>query len=188
MFKFLSFLFGTRQVSAPQAKNNLNFPDSVTLNDVQLTGNGKGVRKRFGIKIYEMALYLPAAATTAEQVVAMLGPKQLRFVAMRRLSGSMLGAALLNGMRKNLPSGQEARFLPYTDKIVEVIKSQPEIGEGHTFRIDLLPESGAHFYVNDELKGEPIHAPGFNEALIGIWLGRYPADADLKSNLLAGKI
>lgn len=181
------FLFGKRKASAPQGNKNLYFPASVMLGNAQLMRNGKGVRKRFGMEVYEMALYLPTATITAKQAVAAFGPKQLRFVAKRRLSGGTLGAALLGGMRKNLPVGQEAHFLPYIGKIVEIFKSQPDISVGQTFRIDLLPDRGTHFYIDDHIKGEPIYAPGFNEALLGVWLGRRPADADLKGKLLAGK-
>ncbi|MFZ1326192.1 MAG: chalcone isomerase family protein [Candidatus Contendobacter sp.] len=181
------FLFGKRKASALQGNKNLYFPASVMLGNVQLMCNGKGVRKRFGMEVYEMALYLATANITAKQAVAASGPKQLRFVAKRRLGGGMLGTALLNGMRKNLPAGQEAFYLPYIGEIVKIFKTEPDISEGQTFRIDLLPNRGTHFYIDDKLKGKPIQASGFNEAVLGIWLGRRPADADLKAKLLVGK-
>ena len=180
------FLFGKRKSSAPQDKENPYFPASVLLDGSRLTRNGQGTRKRFGIRMYDMALYLPAATADAERAIALPGPKQLRFVARRPLSGGVLGVAMLNGLRKNLLPGQETRFLPHTHQIVRVFKSQPDVSAGHTFRIDLLPDRGAHFYIDDDPKAEPIHAPGFNEAVMGIWLGRHPADSDLKRNLLAG--
>ncbi|MEI2645775.1 MAG: chalcone isomerase family protein [Candidatus Competibacter sp.] len=180
------FLFGKRKVAESQAKKNFSFPDSVMLDNVQLARNGEGVRKRFGMEIYEMALYLSSATTDARQAIALPGPKQLRFVAKRRLVGGMLGTALLNGMRKNLPVGQEAFYLPYIGEIVKIFKTEPDIREGQTFRIDLLPDRGTHFYIADQLKGKPIQASGFNEAVLAIWLGRRPVDADLKRNLLAG--
>lgn len=180
------FLFGRRKFTESKARKNFSFPDSVMLDNVQLVRNGEGVRKRFGMEIYEMALYLSRATADAKQAIALPGPKQLRFVAQRRLGGGMLGTALLNGMRKNLPAGQEAFYLPYIGEIVKIFKTEPDIREGQTFRIDLLPNRGSHFYIDDKLKGKPIQASGFNEAVLGIWLGRRPADADLKRNLLAG--
>lgn len=170
----------------PRERENSYFPASVPLDDIPLTRNGRGVRKRFGISMYEMALYLPMAVTSAEQALALRGPKQLRFVAQRSLSGGVLGVAMLNGLRKNLRPGQEAYFAPYTKQIIQVFKSQPDVGKDHTFRIDLLPNRGAYFYIDDDLKAAPIHAPGFNEAVMGIWLGRHPVDSELKRNLLAG--
>lgn len=180
------FLFGRRKIAESRAKKQFSFPDSVTLDNVQLARNGEGVRKRFGMEIYEMALYLSVATSDAKQAITLPGPKQLRFVAKRRLGGGMLGTALLNGMRQNLPAGQEAFYLPYIGEIVKIFKTEPDIREGQTFRIDLSPNRGAHFYIDDKLKGKPIQAPGFNEAVLGIWLGRRPVDADLKRNLLAG--
>lgn len=184
--KMFDFLWGKRKSSARQALENPYFPPSVPLDHLPLTRNGQGVRKRFGLQIYDMALYLPAATTSAEQALAMPGPKQVRFVAKRSLSGGVLGVAMLNGLRQNLLPGQETRFAPYTKKIIQVFKSQPDVEKDHTFRIDLVPDRGAYFYIDDDLKEEPIYAPDFNEAVMRIWLGPHPADADLKRNLLAG--
>lgn len=184
--KMFNFLWGKRKSSARQALENPYFPPSVPLDHLPLTRNGQGVRKRFGLQMYDMALYLPTATTTTEQALAMPGPKQVRFVAKRSLSGGVLGVAMLNGLRKNLLPGQETRFAPHTHKIIQVFKSQPDVGKDHTFRIDLLPDHGACFYIDDDLKAAPIHAPGFNEAVLRIWLGQYPVDAELKRHLLAG--
>ena len=183
----LEFLFGRRKALEPGAKKNFSFPDSVTLENVHLTRNGEGVRKRFGMEVYEMALYLTEATTEAKQAIAAPGPKQLRFLAKRRLGGGMLGTALLHGMRKNLPEGQEAFYLPYIGEIVKIFKTEPDIRAGQTFRIDLSPDRGTHYYIDGKLKGRPIQASGFNEAMLGIWLGRHAVDADLKRKLLAGK-
>ena len=94
------FLFGKRKSSATQDKENPYFPASVLLDDSRLTRNGQGTRKRFGIQMYDMALYLPVATADAERAIALPGPKQLRFVARRPLSGGVLGVAMLNGLRK----------------------------------------------------------------------------------------
>jgi hypothetical protein len=47
-----------------------------------------------------------------------------------------------------------------------------------------VPDSGTHVLVNGAAKGKPIPDEGFYRAILKIWLGDKPADADLKRGLL----
>lgn len=159
-------------------------PPSVQLNGVTLVRNGAGVRKRFGIPVYRMAVYLPAKAGSAQAAIGMPGPRQIRMVALRSISGDTLASAFLNGVRKNTSAENSTAYLEKMGQVIGIFRTEDSVEAGQTFHVDLLPESGAFFFINGKLKGEPIVSAGFNEAILSIWLGEEPADSGLKSALL----
>lgn len=161
-------------------------PPEVQLNGTTLVRNGAGTRKRFGISVYEMALYLPGKTRDAAMAIDMPGAKQVRLVALRDISGDTLASAFLNGVRKNTPAEQQKAYLSQLGQIISIFRTQESIAENSNFHMDLLPEDGAFFYISGTLKGDPIRVPGFNEAILSIWLGDEPADSNLKQDLLAG--
>src|SRR5688572_27617935 len=57
---------------------DVNVPDSITVADSALVLNGAGVRKRFFVKVYVGALYLPSKETKAEAIVNAPGAKSVR--------------------------------------------------------------------------------------------------------------
>lgn len=151
-----------------------------------LIRNGVGTRKRFGIPVYDMAVYLSEKTQDAQTAITMPGAKQIRLVALRNIKGDVLASAFLNGVKANSPADVRSMYIKELGQIIKIFKGQDSVAKNHTFHIDLLPNEGAFFYINEELQGKVLHIPGFNEAILGIWLGESPADADLKSNLLLG--
>ncbi len=55
---------------------------------------------------------------------------------------------------------------------------------GDSFQIDWLPGVGTVITVQGKVQGEPFKEPEFFNALMGIWLGKSPADWQLKEALL----
>ena len=55
---------------------------------------------------------------------------------------------------------------------------------GDSFGVDWIPGVGTQVLVNGQPQGEPIREPEFFRALLRIWLGDKPADAQLKDQLL----
>lgn len=176
----------TRSADIQQNIMQQFLPPEVQLDGSTLIRNGSGTRKRFGISVYEMALYLPEKTKDATTAVGMPGAKQVRMVALRDISGDTLASAFLNGIRKNAPAEQKAAYLKQLGQIISIFRTQDSIVKNNTFHMDLLPQGGAFFYISGTLKGEPIRVPGFNEAILSIWLGEEPADDNLKQALLTG--
>jgi hypothetical protein len=52
--------------------------------------------------------------------------------------------------------------------------------------LDFLPDAGTQVTVNGVSKGKPIPGEDFYGALLKIWLGDKPVDADLKKAMLGG--
>ena len=55
---------------------------------------------------------------------------------------------------------------------------------GEVIALDFVPDSGTRVLVNGAAKGKPIPDEGFYRAILKVWLGDKPVDADLKRGLL----
>lgn len=161
-------------------------PSDVVLDEAVLQCNGVGVRKRFGVSVYKMAVYLPKKTKDANKAIYMPGVKQIRLLALRNISGDTLASAFLAGIRKNAKEENQTAYLEQLGDILDIFKTEDSIAKGQTFHIDLFPDKGAFFHINEEQKGDSICMPGFNEAILSIWLGENPADEGLKADILAG--
>lgn len=183
----LDWLLGSKKNGEANSGDEDSFlPPDVVLDETVLKCNGVGVRKRFGVSVYKMAVYLPQKTKDASAAIYMPGIKQIRLLALRNIGGDTLASAFLAGIRKNAKEENQTAYLEQLGDILSIFKTEDSITKGQTFHIDLLPEKGAFFYINEEQKGAPICMPGFNEAILSIWLGDNPVDEGLKEDILAG--
>ena len=66
-----------------QATPNTPFAAEAQVQGTPLVLNGAGTRFRVVFKVYDMALYTPRKVSTPEDLLALPGPKLLRFTALR---------------------------------------------------------------------------------------------------------
>jgi hypothetical protein len=150
--------------------------------DLQL--NGAGIRFRFVVKVYTAGLYLAARAATPEAVLAAPGPKRLHVVMLREIDANELGRLFTRGMQNNAPRETFAKSIPGTVRMGEIFAARKRLKAGDSFSVDWLPGTGTQVLVNGQSQGAPIAEPEFFNALLLIWLGNDPADAQLKDALL----
>lgn len=156
---------------------------------VQIAGqtvhlNGKGIRYRAVVKVYEIGLYTAAKVNSAEQLAATAGPKRLQLITLRELTGDMLGVAMVQGMQDNAPAGERVKLVAHMERLSRIFGSEPQVPAGTLLNIDYVPGKGTVFYLNGEQKGEFVTDPTYFTAVARIWLGPKPADANLKDALL----
>ena len=146
--------------------------------------NGKGIRYRAVVRVYEIGLYTTAKVNSAEQLVAIAGPKRLQLVTLRELTGDMLGVAMVQGMQDNAPAGERVKLITHMERLSRIFGSEPQVSAGSLLNIDYIPGKGTAFYLNGEQKGDFVTDPAYFAAVARIWLGPKPADANLKYALL----
>jgi hypothetical protein len=66
----------------------------------------------------------------------------------------------------------------------DIFSSRKKLTTGESFAVEWLPGTGTVISVNGKPEGAPIKEPEFYSALMKIWLGKAPADAQLKEALL----
>lgn len=147
--------------------------------------NGMGVRyKAVIIKVYAAGLYLGTKATTPAAVMAAPGPKRMHIVMLRDIDANELGKLFTQGMEKNSSREDFTKSINGTVRLAELFVRKKRLKAGDSFSVDWLPDKGTVVLVNGMQEIEPIREPEFFNTLLSIWLGKQPADSQLKSALL----
>jgi hypothetical protein len=156
--------------------------------NARLQLNGAGVRYKLVIKVYTAGLYLQNKAATPEAVLAAPGPKRLTITMLRDIDGNELGKLFTRGMQDNATREEFAKSIPGTIKMGEIFATRRKLNAGEWFAVDYVPGTGTIISVNGKPAAEPIREPEFFAALMHIWLGKNPADSQLKDALLGKAI
>ena len=164
----------------------VKYERALTLAGTPLQLNGAGVRYKVIFKVYTAGLYLGAKAGTPETVLAAPGPKRLHIVMLREIDANELGKLFTKGMEQNAPREEFSKSIAGVLRMSDIFSAKKKLAVGENFSVDWIPGSGTVVTVNGVAQGEPIKEPEFFQALMKIWLGKSPADAQLKE-LLLGK-
>jgi Chalcone isomerase-like len=161
--------------------------DSVKLSGASgpdLVLNGAGLRTRYRFKVYVAALYLPEKKSSAKEVIALKGAKRVQLWLMRDVAADEMSNALAEGLNANLSSAELEKLKAQIQQLNATLVALRELKEGDVMTFDLLPGAGTRISVNGQLSGTPIAGDDFHAALLKIWLGENPVQAELKKALL----
>ena len=154
--------------------------------DQKLVLNGAGLRKRAFFNVYVIGLYLPEKKTAAAEAIAASGPKRVVIHMMRDVEAAQFTDALLEGLIANLPEQEMKSATNPMQKLSEMMATVKVARSGMRFTLEWVPNKGTVFSMNDKALGPPIEGADFYRALMRIWLGERPVQADLKKALLGG--
>jgi len=181
----LPLMLGTQLALAAEVAG-VKVDERAKLGSSELQLNGAGVRTRLFFKVYVGALYLPERKSSATEVLALRGAKRVSMALLRDLTARQLTDALEEGIRAN---SSEAELAALKERIEALVATMKEIGsakEKTVITLDFLPESGTRVTVDGEPRGKTVPGEDFFVALLRIWLGEKPVDADLKKAMLGG--
>ena len=165
----------------------VKFDDTMKVGAGDTVINGVGVRGVLFIKGYAMALYLPQKSAAAGEAIAMKGAKRVRIVLLRDTSGETFADALPSGIRKNHNEQEVAPLNTRIEALKATMLAITNTPKGAVIHFDWLPELAGgitRLTINGEKKGEDIPGEDFYRAVLKIWLGEQPVQADLKEGLL----
>jgi len=186
----LSVLLGSLIIVSAQAATvvrGIAFPDTVECGQQTLQLNGAGVRVKVIFDIYAASLYLPRKQSSAETALGLPGPKSVQAVMLRDLTSDEFVGAMIKGFKDNNSASDQARLAPQLERLQGMMQSVGKAPKGTVLRLDFVPGSGTRITVDGQVRGADIPGDDFYQALMRIWLGPKPVDADLKSALLGGK-
>ncbi len=166
------------------AVGGVNFERQLTVQGNPLQLNGAGLRYKAVFKVYAAGLYLPKTAHTADEVAAQPGAKRMSITMLRDIDSNELGKLFTRGVEDNMPRTQFAKLVPGLIRMSDIFSSHKKLVAGDVFTIDWVPGQGTLISVKGQPQGEPFKEPEFFNALLGIWLGKAPADHLLKEALL----
>jgi hypothetical protein len=167
-------------------KEGVRLEPGVQVSGAALQLNGAGLRTRVFFKVYVAALYVPQKSDNAATLLAQKGPRRIQISMLRNVDADTFSGALNEGLRNNLSEAQLAGFKPQIEALGAVFQSVGEARKGDTILIDYVPEAGTRIVVNGQARGNAIAGEDFYAALLRVWLGDKPVDADLRKGLLGG--
>ena len=169
-----------REVAGVVLPETLQIPDNATA----LHLNGAGIRKKAFFKIYVAGLYMPSHQTTPDHIVNLAGPKRIHMHFLyKEVKQEKLIKGWQEGFRNNLDDAGFEELAPRLTKFNSLFRTMKR---GEVIDLDYLPNVGTRVWINGELKGQ-IEGAEFYSALLKVWLGESPADANLKDAFLEGK-
>ena len=157
--------------------------ESATVAGTTLTLNGAGVGTRLMFKVYAMGLYLQTRASNPRDAMSVDGPRRLRIVLLRDVSGEDFDDAVTSSATDDKDC--DPRISEQMANLGRTIARQPQgLRKGDTLTLDWVPGTGTVIELNRRPLTEPLRDVAFYQALLNIWLGDKPADLRLKTRLL----
>jgi hypothetical protein len=177
---------GALAQAQPTELEGVKLAPSAQVGPTTLVLNGAGLRTRVFFKVYVAALYVPQKTTDAQVLLADKGPRRMVISMLRNVDAATFAQALTDGLRDNHTEAQLAAMKAQSEALVTNLKLAGEARKGDAIHFEYTPELGTRIIVNGQARGNPIAGADFFNAVLRVWLGDKPADADLKTGLLGG--
>ncbi len=179
-----ALLFGIGQQASALEVGGINFAPQVEVNGSKLELNGAGVRYKAVFKVYAAGLYVGRKAGSLDDILKAPGPKRMSITMLRDIDAAELGKLFSRGMEDNMDRAAFVQLIPGIMRMSQIFSDHKKLMAGDSFTLDWVPGQGLSIAVKGKVQGAPFKEPEFFAALLGIWLGRQPADWQLKNALL----
>lgn len=165
----------------------VKFDDTATLAGKPLLLNGAAMRQILFIKFFAVGLYVEKKSTNPAEILAATGPKRVSIQLQRETNSDELGQAFVTALNKNNTKEEKAKIVAQTTAFGEIFAGLGTMKKGDFMTLDWIPGKGTVTSYNGKTLGEPLPDLAFFNAVLRIWLGESPAQADMKPALLGVK-
>ncbi len=165
----------------------VKFADQVEAAGQPLVLNGAGLRRKFIFKVYAMALYLPARATSAAAAIDATGPKRVEIAMLRDVDAQTFSDALREGIEANHSEAEVKALEPRLKQLEAVMQKVGTAKDGMRIWLDWVPGAGTQVSIDGAPADAPIPGEDFYRALLRIWLGPHAVQDNLKQALLGAR-
>jgi len=179
-----AFLALTADFASAAEVAGVRVDDQAKSGNADLVLNGAGLRKKLFFKIYVAALYLPKKTANAGEIIDSREPRRITLHLVRDLDADALIGALKEGLQHNHSESELAALKPDIERFEGVMRAVGNARIGDVVGIDFSGDATVVSF-NGQARGS-IPGAAFGRALLKVWLGDKPADADLKRALLGG--
>lgn len=157
--------------------------DKIQMGSYNLVLNGAGIRAKFVVDVYVVALYLSKKVHDEETLFADKGPKRISLHMLRDVKSSLFSNGLNASILANQTEAEMVTLEKKVDELMHIISAYNELKEGGNINLDYWPGVGTKVMINGEHKGT-IEGDDFYRALLRIWVGKRPVNHSLKDVLL----
>ncbi len=178
-------VLGLLALQAPAREvQGVRYEESIDLAGTRLQLNGAGTRYKAVFKVYTAGLYLSRKARTEAEAQLAPGAKRLTLTFVREIGSEELGRLFIKGIKSNTPNEEYTRIVGSVMRMSQVFYEARKMKVGETINMDWVPGKGTLISIRDVPVGDPFPEPEFYAALLRIWIGKDPADWQLKDALL----
>ena len=167
--------------------SRISDPETRFQGGAELRLNGTGVRAVAWFKGYVVGLYLPHAASTASEAVAMPGPKRLQLRMLQTVPAEEFVKALNKGVTRNSTAQELAVLKAPLAQFARQVGALGQVRQGDVIDLDHQPGEGLAMRVNGTLRGDPVPGDALFAAVLRSFVGDRPYDQKLKAGLLGRK-
>lgn len=160
------------------------FDGTLRLGGADLVLNGVGVRRRFFLPVYVGALYVPQRSSDPETLLAQRGPRRMSMRFVRDVEAELFMNSLDVGMRRHYSPQQLEAWREQWQTLTGVIANIVVARRADHVTWDYTPHAGARVMQNSVAITPTMSGEDFYNAVLRVWLGPHPADAELKRGLL----
>lgn len=183
-YLWIALLLVLTQLASAMEVHGVRLEDSVRVNGNELQLNGAGIRTKYFFKVYVAGLYVPAKTRDAESVIGSKQPRRLTLNMLRKMDAGDIHEALFNGLTENNSYEQIEVLRTRIQQLEAILNAVKVVDAGDAIAFDFLPGQGTRVIVKGQVK-DVIAGDDMAQALLRIWLGKKPAQSDLKKALLA---
>ena len=157
--------------------------DKITVANQTLQLNGAGLRKKFVVKVYAGALYLPAKQSNAATIITTDAPRRMVMHFLYSVTKSQMAEAWSEGLADNTPNAS-----PEVKTAFKTLESWMEdVPKGNRIVVTYVPGTGTTVEVNGKSKGT-LGGKAVADAILNTWIGPDPGPgADFKKAVLGQK-
>jgi len=176
---FCLFVFLNIGYAQTKKYHGVTFYTETKVGDTPVVINGAGLRTKYFMDMYVVALYLKKKSTDAVKVITANEEMAMHI----KITSSMVTCdrfkeavteGFANATQGKATKEDQKKFMGYLSESFSV---------GDKIYLDYIPEKGVKVTKNGEYKGL-ISGLDFKKALFSIWLGGEPAQESLKAELL----
>lgn len=158
----------------------VNIPDTTDVAGHKLVLNGAGLRKKFVIKVYTGALYLPAKSSNAAAILSTDQPRKQVMHFVYDVDKGKIAEAWTEGLEDNSPNATAE-----VKNNFKLLSSWMEdVKEGQEIVLAYVPGTGTTVTVNGKVKGT-LAGKATADAILNTWVGPKPGPGgDFKKAIL----
>lgn len=176
------------RAAAPIKVEGVTFAGQATVAGQTLELNGVGLRSVAWLKGYAAGLYLSQQVRTPQQVYAAVGAKRLQLRMLLDVDTEEFVRAFDKGIARNSSAAELPALAPRMARFDALLRAIGKVKKRDVIDLDWLPGLGLQLTLNGKLRGEPIAGEDLYAALLRIFVGDKPVDAELKVGLLGGPV
>ncbi len=174
----MMLVFSASALNAQTKVGDVTLPNSVNLLGEEMSLNGAGMREKMWIDLYAGGLYLKKKSNNANKIINDNKPMAIKLqIVSGMVTQEKMISAVTDGF-ENSKSGHASK----SDKAAFIACFNDEIVKEDIF--DIVYSNGKTVVFKNGTEKGSIKGLEFKKALFDIWLGKKPADKDLKDGML----